>query len=138
MAKLPPITPDDPLGTAADAAAPSPKLSRGSGASRPARARPRGVRPGNAPKIASVADPAPPATSSDEWSGATDVTTFRLPIEVLRLLHERSRRLGIAKGMTAATAILEFLGRDDAAAVAAVEAVQQRYDSARRRARRSM
>jgi len=67
----------------------------------------------------------------------TDVTTFRLPAEVLQALHERSRQLGVAKGMTVAAALLELLQRTDDELVGLVENTQQRYDSARRRARRA-
>jgi len=67
----------------------------------------------------------------------TDVTTFRLPAEVLQALHERSRQLGVAKGMTVAAALLELLQRTDDELVELVENTQQRYDSARRRARRA-
>ena len=70
-------------------------------------------------------------------TGATDVTTFRLPAEVLHALHERSRQLGVAKGMTVAAALLELLERGDDELVELVESTQQRYDSARRRARRA-
>ena len=77
------------------------------------------------------------APAEEEWTGVTDVTTFRLPAEVLRALHERSRQLGVAKGMTVAAALLELLERTDDELVELVENTQQRYDSARRRARRA-
>jgi hypothetical protein len=73
----------------------------------------------------------------EEWSGATDVTTFRLPAELLRQLHQRSRDLGLAKGMTVAAALLDVFQRGDDELVQLVEQTQQRYDTARRRARRA-
>jgi hypothetical protein len=137
MSKLPALTPDDPL----RAVAPAQPTQAGAPASAVAGKdlagklvpRPRATRrPAPAPKAA-----APQAPPGEEWTGATDVTTFRLPTEVLHALHERSRQLGVAKGMTVAAALLELLQREDAELVELVESTQQRYDTARRRARRA-
>jgi hypothetical protein len=82
--------------------------------------------------------PPPPAPTTDhEWSGATDVTTFRLPAELLQQLHQRARDLGLAKGMTVAAALLELLQRADDELIELVDQTQERYDIARRRARRA-
>ncbi|MGO9955838.1 MAG: hypothetical protein ACLP50_07615 [Solirubrobacteraceae bacterium] len=56
---------------------------------------------------------------------------------MLQALHERSRHLGVAKGMTVAAALLDLFQRADDEIVEVVENTQQRYDSARRRARRA-
>ena len=137
MSKLPALTPDDPLraGTPVPPAQPAvpPTAAAKELAETPA---PR--RPAAAPVPPSQPEPEAPQTpSGEDWSGATDVTTFRLPAEVLHALHERSRQLGVAKGMTVAAALLELLQRADDELVELVEQTQQRYDSARRRARRA-
>lgn len=127
MSKLPALTPDDPL----RAGTPVPP------------AQPVAVPPTAAAKELAETPPpqpepeAPQTPSGEDWTGATDVTTFRLPAEVLHALHERSRHLGVAKGMTVAAALLELLQRADDELVELVEQTQQRYDSARRRARRA-
>jgi hypothetical protein len=134
MSKLPALTPDDPLraGTAAaPAQPPAPEVADQQPRETPAAQRHR-------PAPARQPEPEAPQTPSvEEWTGATDVTTFRLPAEVLHALHERSRQLGVAKGMTVATALLELLQRADDELVELVEHTQQRYDTARRRARRA-
>lgn len=140
MSKLPALTPDDPLraGTPvppAQAAAPAAATNEPAGTPAPRRRRaPR--RPAPAPERQPEPE-APQTPSGEDWTGATDVTTFRLPAEVLHALHERSRQLGVAKGMTVAAALLELLQRADVELVELVEQTQQRYDSARRRARRA-
>ena len=137
MSKLPALTPDDPLRPVApakptQAGAPASPVA-GEDPARKLAPRPRATRrPAPAPKAA-----APQTPPGEEWTGATDVTTFRLPTEVLHALHERSRQLGVAKGMTVAAALLELLQREDNELVELVESTQQRYDSARRRARRA-
>jgi hypothetical protein len=133
MSKLPALTPDDPL--RADAPVP-PAQPAASAAKEPTETRaprPRGTR------RPTPRQPAAPETppGEEEWTGVTDVTTFRLPAEVLHALHERSRQLGVAKGMTVAAALLELLERADDELVELVEKTQQRYDTARRRARRA-
>ncbi len=141
MSKLPALTPDDPLrarpeapssGTATPPADSSTDEPSTATAAAPIRRRPT-HRP------AKTRQPSLPRETSTEqdWSGATDVTTLRLPVEVLHALHERSRQLGVAKGMTIAAALLELLRRDDRELVELIEQTQQRYDSARRRARRA-
>jgi chemotaxis protein histidine kinase CheA len=141
MTKLPALTPDDPLRAAAAAAesdtAPAP-TRRGAA---PARARQQPATPRAAPsrEPASTTDDAEAKghAAGEKWSGASDVTTLRLPVEVLHALHKRAGVLGIAKGMTVAAALLELLRRTDDELVELVEETQQRYDAARRRARRS-
>jgi hypothetical protein len=128
MSKLPALTPDDPLRAVgavppAQPAAPAAKEPTETSA-------PRRRAPARQPAAAQM-------TPGEEWTGVTDVTTFRLPAEVLHALHERSRQLGVAKGMTVAAALLELLERADDELVELVEKTQQRYDSARRRARRA-
>ena len=138
MSKLPALTPDDPLRAVppaqpTQAGAEASPAAAEDPASTPAPRRRRATRrPTPAPKAA-----APQAPPGGEWTGATDVTTLRLPAEVLHALHERSRQLGIAKGMTVAAALLELLQREDTELVELVESTQQRYDAARRRARRA-
>lgn len=139
MTKLPALTPDDPLRIAeitqpSQPATAAPVTAKESERT-PAPGRRRATRrpaPAPAPQ-----PPTPQRTSELEWTGATDVTTFRLPAEVLQELHQRSRALGLAKGMTVAAALLELLEREDDQLVELVERTQQRYDSARRRARRA-
>jgi len=134
MSKLPTLTPDDPLRAVApvppEPAAPASAAKEPTETPAPRRRATRRSAPARQP-----ADPQTPA--GEEWTGATDVTTFRLPAEVLHALHERSRQLGVAKGMTVAAALLELLERGDDELVELVESTQQRYDSARRRARRA-
>lgn len=140
MTKLPALTPDDPLRIAEvaqppqPAAAATPVTAKESKQTPVPRRRRATHRPAPAPAPQS---PAPQRTPEVEWTGATDVTTFRLPAEVLQELHQRSRALGLAKGMTVAAALLELLEREDDQLVELVERTQQRYDSARRRARRA-
>ena len=136
MSKLPTLTPDDPLRAVApvppEPAAPATAAKEPT--ETPAPRRRATPRPAPAP----ARQPAVPQTpAEEEWTGATDVTTLRLPAEVLHALHERSRQLGVAKGMTVAAALLELLQRGDNELVELVESTQQRYDSARRRARRA-
>jgi hypothetical protein len=136
MSKLPTLTPDDPLRAVApvppEPAAPATAAKEPT--ETPAPRRRATPRPAPAP----ARQPASPQTpAEEEWTGATDVTTLRLPAEVLHALHERSRQLGVAKGMTVAAALLELLQRGDNELVELVESTQQRYDSARRRARRA-
>jgi hypothetical protein len=137
MSKLPALTPDDPLRAVtpvppAQPAAPATTAEETTEAPAPRRRATRRRTPAPAPQ------PAVPQTSlGEEWTGATDVTTFRLPAEILHALHECSRQLGIAKGMTVAAAVLELLQREDTELVELVERTQQRYDTARRRARRA-
>jgi hypothetical protein len=134
MSKLPTLTPDDPLRAVApvppEPAAPASAAKEPTETPAPRRRATR--RPAPARQLAGPRTPA-----GEEWTGATDVTTFRLPAEVLHALHERSRQLGVAKGMTVAAALLELLERADDELVELVESTQQRYDSARRRARRA-
>ena len=146
MTKLPPLTPDDPLRAPANAPPPlsaaSPAAAPASATSSeaslvPAEAAPRRRRPATRRPAPAPAQPSARRTPSEEWSGATDVTTFRLPAEVLQQLHQRSRDLGLAKGMTVTAALLDLLQRADDELVQLVEETQQRYDSARRRARRA-
>jgi hypothetical protein len=134
MSKLPTLTPDDPL--RAVAPVPPELAAPATAAEEPTETR--------APRRRATSRPAPArqpvgsqTPAGEEWTGATDVTTFRLPAEVLHALHERSRQLGVAKGMTVAAALLELLQRGDNELVELVESTQQRYDSARRRARRA-
>lgn len=134
MSKLPTLTPDDPLRAVAPV---SPELAGPATAAKEPTGTPaprRRATPRPAPARQPVGSQTP---AEEEWTGATDVTTFRLPAEVLHALHERSRQLGVAKGMTVAAALLELLQRGDNELVELVESTQQRYDSARRRARRA-
>ena len=140
MNKLPALTPDDPLRAPASVTppppAPLPHAEDTPAAVPAAKHAPRRRRPATrraAPATQAAAQP----TSSEQWSGATDVTTFRLPAELLQQLHQRSRDLGLAKGMTVAAALLDLFQRDDDELVQLVEQTQQRYDTARRRARRA-
>ena len=146
MTKLPALTPDDPLRSstsappppaASSAEAAAPVTDHPSNEALPAEDAPdhrRQARRRPAPAPAQLPErPTPP----EEWSGATDVTTFRLPAELLRQLHQRSRDLGLAKGMTVAAALLDVFQRGDDELVQLVEQTQQRYDTARRRARRA-
>ena len=148
MTKLPTLTPDDPLRSstsappppaASSAEAAAPVTDHASNEAPPAEDAPdhrrqARRRPAPAPAPAQLSErPMPP----EEWSGATDVTTFRLPAELLRQLHQRSRDLGLAKGMTVAAALLDVFQRGDDELVQLVEQTQQRYDTARRRARRA-
>jgi hypothetical protein len=143
MSKLPALTPDDPLRAGTPVAPAQPAAPPTAAAKEPAetpapRRRRAPRRPAAAPVPPRQLEPEAPQTpSAEEWTGATDVTTFRLPAEVLHALHERSRHLGVAKGMTVAAALLELLQRADDELVELVEQTQQRYDSARRRARRA-
>jgi hypothetical protein len=138
MSKLPTLTPDDPLRAVApvppEPAAPATAAKEPT--ETPAPRRRATPRPAPAPAPARQ-PPSPQTPAEEEWTGATDVTTLRLPAEVLHALHERSRQLGVAKGMTVAAALLELLQRGDNELVELVESTQQRYDSARRRARRA-
>lgn len=136
MSKLPALTPDDPLRAVASVPLAQPAAPAAAAAKEPTETP--------APRRRATRRPAParrPAAAQtpvgEEWTGVTDVTTFRLPAEVLHALHERSRQLGVAKGMTVAAALLELLERADDELVELVEKTQQRYDSARRRARRA-
>ncbi len=140
MSKLPALIPDDPLratpprpARAAPPATPVAIPDEPEPEPAPAPSRRRATRRA-AQATQSVA---PKTTRGGEWTGATDVTTFRLPVEVLHALHERSRQLDIAKGMTVAAALLELLDRGDDELVELVESIQQRYDTARRRSRRA-
>ena len=144
MSKLPTLTPDDPLRAATRVAPAQPAAPPTAAAKEPPETpAPRRRRAPRRPAAVAPAPPrqpdpeAPQTPSGEEWTGATDVTTFRLPAEVLHALHERSRHLGVAKGMTVAAALLELLQRADDELVELVEQTQQRYDSARRRARRA-
>lgn len=135
MSKLPVLTPDDPLRVATPVP-PAQLAAAPTAAKEPVE--PPAPRRHVTRRPASARQPEAPQTPSEgEWSGATDVTTFRLPAEVLRTLHERSRDLGVAKGMTVAAALLELFRREDDELVELIEITQQRYDSARRRARRA-
>lgn len=135
MTKLPVLTPDDPLRAVASPQ-PEQAATPHDGRETPVAQR-RRATPRTTPTPTASPDKAPQAPREEEWSGVTDVTTFRLPAEVLQALHERSRQLGVAKGMTVAAALLELLQRTDDELVELVENTQQRYDSARRRARRA-
>ena len=139
MSKLPALTPDDPLRAAPPASTAQPEVSVAPTAQAPENtAAPPRRRPARQRMPTPARQPAaPPTPPGEEWSGTTDVTTFRLPVEVLHALHERSRQLGVAKGMTVAVALLELLQRGDDDLVGLIEETQQRYDSARRRARRA-
>jgi len=136
MSKLPALTPDDPLraGTPVSPTQVDVPISTEETTATPTQRRRRATR---RPAPAPAPQPAASQRPGEEWTGATDVTTFRLPAEVLHALHERSRQLGIAKGMTVAAALLELLQRTDDELVELVENTQQRYDTARRRARRA-
>ncbi len=136
MSKLPALTPDDPL-RAVPAPQPEKRASTEDGGDTSAPRRRRATRRPPSTSVPGAKRIAPEASPREEWTGATDVTTFRLPAEVLQALHEGSRELGVAKGMTVAAALLELLQRPDDEVVELVERTQQRYDSARRRARRT-
>jgi hypothetical protein len=139
MSKLPALTPDDPLRAGPPVSATELITAAPAGAQKPmAAAEPRRRRATRrTPQLATQLTPPDTPPAQTEWTGATDVTTFRLPAEVLHALHERSRQLGVAKGMTVAAALLALLERTDDELVELVEETQQRYDSARRRARRA-
>lgn len=132
MSKLPALTPDDPLRAVVPVPPAQPAAAAAAAAKEPTET------PAPRRRAAPARQPAAAQTPlGEEWTGVTDVTTFRLPAEVLHALHERSRQLGVAKGMTVAAALLELLERADDELVELVEKTQQRYDSARRRARRA-
>jgi hypothetical protein len=133
MTKLPALTPDDPLRLAAAPPAATPAAPKPTPPESPAISRRRSTRRAAVSPDRVIQE----ASSENQWTGVTDVTTFRLPVEVLNALHERSKELGIAKGMTVAVALTELLQRTDTELVQLVEETQQRYDTARRRARRA-
>ena len=95
--------------------------------------RPRATRrPAPAPKAA--APQAPPGEECDRRDGRHHVpTTDRSAPRAPRTIPAAS----VAKGMTVAAALLELLQREDTELVELVESTQQRYDTARRRARRA-
>ena len=72
-----------------------------------------------------------------EWSGATDVTTVRVPTEILRLLRGRSHELRLPIGMIITAGLVDVLSANDQDLVERVDATQARYDQARRRANRA-
>lgn len=143
-APRPTLTLDDPL-----AGPPSPPAGQKARESKP-RARRSPARP----RRADQAPPAPTAaaerspqgargegeanrgTVPAEWSGATDVTTLRLPLEVLSALDQRRQALALPKGLTVAAALIDLLDRDDATITRLVEDAEERFDRARRRAAR--
>ena len=149
MTKLPSLTPDDPLraATAAPNPPPTPSTTKSQ------------AEPGPDPPAVAPAPPTPAATPAGrartrtapstttatsgpseldaEWSGSTDVTTARMPTEVLRLLRRRSRELGLPIGMILTAGLVNVLADRDEDLVDRVDATQARYDQARRRASRT-
>ena len=151
MSRLPALTPDDPLQPSPaiavpqtpdeQAAATPPATDAGpvpDAATEGARAAARIRRPRPTRSVLQTdATQTAPETHDLGWSGASDVVTMRLPTEVLRALDERVRKLAVPKGMTVAAAVLELLKLADDKLIEVVDETQQRYDTARRRARRA-
>ena len=145
MSRLPTLTPDDPLRTAV--ASPTPASGRTDTSGPPIAA---GSEPPASPRSASTPVPADhvsrdgSSTATDraaqvdeEWSGTTDVTTARMPTEILRLMRRRSRDLGLPIGMLLTAGLVEILAEDDETLTGRIETTQLRYDRARRRASRA-
>jgi outer membrane biosynthesis protein TonB len=158
VTKLPALTPDDPLRAATPAAPqpeveqepdptpaahqpkveqePAPEPTESPRPSVPAAQTPTGRAPVR--RVRRTAPAAPDASQADsEWSGSTDVTTVRVPVEVLRLLRRRSRELGLPIGMILASGLVDVLAAADEDLIARVDVTQARYDQARRRASRA-
>ena len=135
-APLPALIPDDPLASAPPTRvaprAPEVEPKAVDERPRPAKkSRRRAPAPAGAPTSAHAT--APPEIA---WSGTSEVTTLKMPTEVLRALDDRRGQLGLPKGYTVAAAILSLLERDDSALRSVVEAVEERVGRARRDARR--
>jgi hypothetical protein len=153
MSRLPALTPDDPLQPTPTQAAlttpPDPsgdsEALPGSGEGQVLEAAIEGARtaaPARAQRARASTLPADVVAPSNvtvelAWSGGSDVVTMRLPTEVLRALDERVRHLAVPKGMTVAAAVLELLKLADGNLIELVDETHQRYDTARRRARRA-
>ena len=141
MTKLPELVPDDPLRTASNpSTSPEPTSDRPPEPERPttaAEVAPDAPEP-ERPPAHDVGEPLWAAGEEEEWSGSTDVTTVRVPVEVLRAMRERSRDLGLPKGMILTAGMLDVLARSDDELIERVEATQLRYDRARRRASRAI
>ncbi len=73
----------------------------------------------------------------DAWSGITSAATHKLPVELLKLLDKRMSAVGLTKTATISAALVELLSYDDAELVRRVDAFQERYERARRRAKRT-
>ena len=131
---LPALIPDDPL-----ASAPPTRVSPGAPEVEPKAVdeRPRPAKKSRRRAPAPAAAPTSPTAPVEiAWSGTSEVTTLKMPTEVLRALDDRRGQLGLPKGYTVAAAILALLERDDSALRSAVEAVEERVGRARRDARR--
>ena len=157
MSKLPALKPDDPLAASTAPAEPTPSPAaepHDATADRSTPPHPRaGVTVTNGATAAQTQAPSAVATpkrtrtrdavtngaagEEGEWSGSTDVTTLRVPVEVLHAMRQRSRDLGLPKGMMLTAGLLDLLERSDEDLIEVVEATQLRYDRARRRANRS-
>ena len=157
MSKLPALKPDDPLAASTAPAEPTPGRadeSHDAPADRSATPHPprataatNGASTGQTqapstvttPKRARTRDASTNGAAGEEgeWSGSTDVTTLRVPVEVLHAMRQRSRDLGLPKGMMLTAGLLDLLERSDEDLIEVVEATQLRYDRARRRANRS-
>ena len=157
MSKLPALTPDDPLAASTAPAEPTTRPvaePHDAAADRsptphpqPAAPMTNGATAAQSQAPSTVATPkrarTPNASTNGaageegEWSGSTDVTTLRVPIEVLHAMRQRSRDLGLPKGMILTAGLLDLLKRSDEDLIEVVEATQLRYDRARRRANRS-
>lgn len=154
MAKLPALTPDDPLRPPPPAGdTPADRGQQSTGTEKPrsdatsnggSRQPPRSRRPTRDAAIAPTAtktpasqdEPQSPAKPAD-WSGTSDVITLRLPAEVAQALEHRRYRLRVPKGMAVAAALEWLLERSDTELINLVEQTQERFETARRRARRA-
>lgn len=151
MSKLPALTPDDPL-RGPVATTPPPAQTSAPAVSEPTapaaalapdaeptspHAAPSGFTPAPTTPKRAQAKPAEPTSVDAEWNGTTDVTTARVPTEVLRLMRQRSRELGLPIGMLLTAGLLDVLALDDDDLIERIEATQLRYDRARRRASRA-
>jgi hypothetical protein len=150
MAKIPnlpdltPIVPDDPTAsTTTLAPSPAAIVRKASAPNVSASPTPSLVPVAAKASAADVsASPAPSAgladlADLDAWSGITSAATHKLPVELLKLLDKRMSAVGLTKTATISAALLELLSYDDAELVRRVDAFQERYERARRRARRT-
>jgi hypothetical protein len=126
LPQLTPIVPDDPTSPTTAPTAPSVATT----AETPV------------PGVVAVPPPRPPTgladlADLDAWSGITSAATHKLPVELLKLLDKRMSAVGLTKTATISAALVELLSYDDAELVRRVDAFQERYERARRRAKRT-
>lgn len=126
LPELKPVVPDDPTTPTSGRTQESPTTKA------------TGEKPiAAAPETPAGAAPTANIGEVDTWAGLTSAATHKLPVELILELEKRIAPLGLTKTATISTALVELFAHDDEEIISRVDAFEERYERARRRAKRN-